>query len=371
MSEVTVSTWGTRRALPEDRSAPLHDCLWEIAQEQAVLDRMKRTGEAWEAAGRKVSQRDIRKHLDVVCDDNGFRRLDGSGSGRNPDLIYTGERIKVRIDPAQLDKPSPGVTNGQPSQGAYNKAVSAEGGQGVDLTKKQQVDAWIKSIPDFDKLGDPAKTALLTAYGAPNVDRAKLATLGGSDAFKKLDEKQQQQLANMYGTTPAGNLAKVEVDKIAAAPATEAGTRKLALVGSLGFAKIDQNAQKLVLDRYSSDSQFRAAIDRIVGQDNFKDKNGVEQGHALDILARYSRRKRDGYGFVEESKRANVLVKLYDDVLSKPGFNLNHVDPAKKESEAQSKAIDDFVKDKVPKITASTTASGQNEATPLEDQYWD
>ncbi len=371
MSEVTVSTWGTRQPLPEDVSAPMHDCLWEIAQEQAVLDRMKQTGEAWETAGGKVSQQDIRKHLDVVCDDNGFRRLDGSGGGRNPNLINTGERIKVRIDPAQLDKPSPAVTNGQPSQGAYNKAVSADGGQGVDLKKKQEVDAWIESVPGFDKLSDTSKTALLTAYSAPNADHAKLATLGGSDAFKQLDSKQQQQLVNMYSTTPANNPAKVEVDKIVGAPATEAGNKKLALVGSSGFAKMDENAQKLVLDRYSSDEQVRNAIDRIVSQDNFKDKNGVEQAHALDILARYSRRKAEGYGEVEVGKRTEVLVKLYDNVLSTPGFNLNHVDPSKKESDPQTQLITDFVDKQVPAITGSSTASNEIEVTPLEEQYWD
>ena len=66
MAEIQVTSWGTREPLQNDPGAPMHDCLWEIAQEQAVLDRMKQTGESWEAAGGKVSQGDIRKQLDTV-----------------------------------------------------------------------------------------------------------------------------------------------------------------------------------------------------------------------------------------------------------------------------------------------------------------
>ena len=153
MAEISVTPWGTREPLQNDPGAPMHDCLWQIAQEQAVLDRMKQTGESWESAGGKVSSQDISKHIDTVCDDNGFQRLDGGGNGRNPHWVNPGERIKVRIDPAKLDRPAQGVTeNGQASQGAYNKAVSTSDGKGVDLNKKEAVDKWLETVPGFPTL---------------------------------------------------------------------------------------------------------------------------------------------------------------------------------------------------------------------------
>jgi hypothetical protein len=370
MAEVQVTSWGTRQALPNDPGAPMHDCLWEIAQEQAVLDRMKTTGESWEAAGGKVSQQDIRKQLDTVCDDNGFRRLDGGGNGRNPDLIMTGERVKVRIDPAQLDKPASGVTDGQPSQGAYNKAVASEGGQGVDLNKKTQVDTWLGTVPGFPTLSDASKAGLITAYGTPGVNRENLAKLGGSAAFRSLDEKQQQQLLAVYGTE-GKSLATGEVDKIVGSPAGDETNSRLKVVGSQGFYKMDEGAQKVVLDRYANDAQFRSALNQIVGQQNFTDKNSTEQAHALDVLGRYSGRKGEGYGEQPEDKRTSVLVGLYNEVLSKPEFNLNHYgQKEQRENAEQSGALEKFANERAGEIGGNKTEP-QAESTPLEDQYWD
>lgn len=350
MAEIQVTSWGTREALPNDPGAPMHDCLWEIAQEQAVLDRMKQTGESWEAAGGKVSQQDIRKHVDTVCDDNGFQRIDGSGNGRNPNLITTSDRIKVRIDPAQLDQPANGVTNGQASQGAYNKQVASQGGQGVDLNKKNQVDTWLGTVPGFPTLSDGSKAALINAYGTPGVNRENLAKLGGSAAFRKLDEKQQQQLLTQYGSE-GKSYATGEVDRMVGSPAGVESDNRLKLVGSQGFYKMDESAQKIVLERYTNDAQFRSALDRILAQPNYTDKNGTEQAHALDVLGRYSGRKGEGYGEQPEDKRGAVLVGLYNEVLSKPEFNLNHYgQKGQRESSDQTAALEKFANERATEI---------------------
>jgi hypothetical protein len=349
MAEIQVTPWGTPRSLPNDRGAPMHDCLWEIAQEQAVLDRMKQHSESWEVAGPKVSQQDIKKQLDTVCDDNGFRRLDGSGKGRDPNLIYDGERIKVRIDPAQLDKPANGVDT-KPSQDAYSKAVTPADGQGVDLNKKAEVDKWLGTVDGFPTLTEGSKAALITAYSAPGMNRDNLAKLGGSAAFRSLDEKQQQQLLGVYGAE-GKSFATGEVDKIAAKGGDDASPR-LKIFGSQGFFKMNDGAQKVVLDRYNSDAQFRSAIDEIVGQDSYKSKNGEEQAHALDILGRYSGRKGEGYGEQPKDKRTTVLVTLYSEVLSKADFNLNdyYTKTDKPETDAQKKALDNFADNRASEI---------------------
>ena len=351
MAEIHVTTWGTREPLPNDPGAPMHDCLWEIAQEQAVLDRMKQNSETWQAASGKVSQQDIRKHLDTVCDDNGFRRLDGSGNGRNPNLIHDGEKIKVRIDPAQLDQPAPGVTSDQTTKdGAYSKAVATDDGKGVDLNKKAALDTWLASVPGFPNLSEGSKTALINAYDVKGMNREKLAKLGGSAAFRSLDEKQQQQLLGVYGTE-GKSFATGEVDRIAASAAGDEANARMKVFGSQGYFKMDDGAQKVVLDRFNSDGQFRSALNEIVGQDNFRNKNSTEQAHALDILGRYSGRKGEGYGEQPEDKQKTVLVTLYSEVLSKPEFNLNHYgDKEHRENGDQSKKIEDFANNRASEI---------------------
>lgn len=90
-------------------------------------------------------------------------------------------------------------------------------------------------------------------------DPRKLATLGGSQLFTKLDPAQQEQLLVAYGAQPKGTAAR-EVDKIAADPANKDRNR-LTLLATPGFFKLNDNEQKFVLDRYSHDTQFRGAID--------------------------------------------------------------------------------------------------------------
>jgi hypothetical protein len=365
MAEIQVTSWGTREPLPNDPGAPLHDCLWEIAQEQAVLDRMK-TGASWEAASGQVSQQDIRKQLDTVCDDNGFRRLDGSGNGRNPNLIYDGERIKVRLDPKQLDQTPSGVTTKQTDQGgAYNKAVTSNDGKGVDLNKKNALDTWIGTVPGFPTLSEGSKTALITAYGTTGMNRENLAKLGGSEAFRGLDEKQQQQLLTAYGTA-GKSFATGEVDKIVAGTAGDDSKTRLKVFGSHGFFKMTDPAQKVVLDRYNSDGEFRAALHDIVGQDSYQSKNSTEQAHALDILGRYSGRKADGYGEQPKDKRTTVLITLYNEVLSKPEFNLNDLGKdGKPETEAQTKAIDNFADNRASEVAGTK----EPEPKQTDDRY--
>jgi hypothetical protein len=363
MAEINVTPWGTREPLTNDPGAPMHDCLWEIAQEQAVLDRMKQHSESWEVAGEKVSPQDIRKQLDTVCDDNGFRRLDGTGNGRNPNLIHTGERINVRIDPAQLDKPANGVTNQQTNQdGAYNKAVATDDGKGVDLNKKTALDTWLGTVPGFPNLSDGTKTALINAYGVKGMNKEDLAKLGGSAAFRSLDGKQQEQLLGVYGTEGKGT-ATGEVNKIVGLPAGDDANTRMKVFGSQGFFKLDDPAAKVVLDRYNSDAQFKSALNDIVGQDNFKSKNSTEQAHALDILGRYSGRKGEGYGEQPEDKRKTVLVTLYNEVLATEQFNLNHYgDKEHRENGDQSTKIENFANDRASEI------AGTKEPEPKETE---
>jgi hypothetical protein len=351
MAEIQVTAWGTREPLPNDRAAVIHDCLWEIAQEQATLEKMKQDSASWDAASPKVSQQDIRKHLDTICDDNGFRRLDGSGSGRDPNLIHTGERITVRIDPKQLDQPAKGVDT-KPSQDAYSKVVASEDGQGPDLNKKEAVDKWLETVPGFGttNLSEHTKAALITAYDTPGINRENLAKLGGSAAFLSLDEKQQQQLLAVYGTE-GKSFATGEVDKVVASSPGEEANKRLKVFGSQGFFKMDEGAQKTVAERYTNDQQFRGAIDQIAGQQNFTEKNSTEQAHALDVLGRYSGRKGEGYGEQPEGKRTSVLVTLYNEVLSKPEFNLNEYGKSDKpENDSQKKALDNFAENRASEI---------------------
>lgn len=361
MAEINVTAWGTREPLPNDRAAAIHDCLWEIAQEQAVLEKMKQDSASWDTAGPKVSQQDIRKHLDTICDDNGFRRLDGSGNGRDPNLIHTGERIKVRIDPKQLDQPANGVDT-EPSQKAYSEAVAAEDGKGPDLNKKEALDKWLETVPGFPTLKEGSQAALIKSYAQPGMNLENLAKLGGSAAFRSLDENQQLQLLGVYGTE-GKSFATGEVDKIVAATPGEDANKRLKVFGSPAFFKMDEGAQKTVVDRYTNDTPFRGAVDQITGQQNFTEKNSTEQAHALDILGRYSGRKGEGYGEQPADKHTSILVNLYNEVLSKPEFNLNDYGKSDKpENDSQKKALDNFAENRASEI------AGSKEPEPKETQ---
>lgn len=366
MGDIQVTAWGTREQLPEDPGAPMHDCLWQIAHEQAVLDRMKTERESWDAASGKVSQDDVMKHLDTVCDDNGFRRLDGSGHGRNPNLIHEGERIKVRIDPKQLDQTPNGITDKQAKPGgAYHESVKSADGKDVDLNKKNALDTWIGTVGGFPSLSESSKNALFTAYDKPGMNRDNLAKLGSSAAFRGLDEKQQEQLLNVYGTQNK-SFATGEVDKIVAGSAGEDANARLKVFGSQGYFNMADPAQKVVLDRYNSDGEFRTALNEIVGQDSYKSKNSTEQAHALDILGRYSGRKHDGYGEVPKEKRTSVLTTLYSEVLAKPDFNLNEYGKSDKpENEQQKKAIDSFADNRASEVGGTK----EPEPTKTDDRF--
>lgn len=360
--EIHVTPWGSPYRLPNDPAASMHDCLWQIAQEQAALQRMKDTHEDFVTASGKVTDQDLRAQLDVVCDDNGFQRLDGSGNGRNPSLVNINEPIKVRIDPNELNVQAPGVVDGQPSMDAYEAAVKPTGGEGVDLNKKTELDGWIATIPGFPLLPETTKAGLITAYGKPGVDRSKLALLGGNQAFTKLEPAQQEQLLVSYSAQPDSTAAK-EVDKITADPAKEGNNRRLQLVVSPGFFKLDDNTQKLVLDRYSKDPQFRAAIDQIIGQQDFKRRDEVEQAHALDTLARYTQRNDADYGLLPDEKHKDVLVGLYNEVLSSSGFNLRETNRGTQDTDAQRAKVDQFGDDRAWDIAGLTPVNIEDYST--------
>jgi hypothetical protein len=348
-SNVQVTPWLTREATPKDLSAPMHDCLWQIAQEQAVLKRMKDTGEDWNSANGKVTQQDLRGHLDVICDDNGFKRIDGSGKGRDPDVIRTGENIKVRIDPAELNEASSAVTPGQASQAAYNRAVAGADGKGVDINKKNALDDWIAAVPGFPALPDKSRAALIDARGREGVDAVKLGTLGGSRVFASLEESQQQNLLARYGSKDKA-AANAEVERLASLPPDAGNLNRLAMVGSGGFYHLNDAEQKQLLDRYSQEPQFRDAVDRISKQPNFRDKDDVSQANALELLRRYSTRTGKGYGAVNEANRSAVLLAFYDEVLVQPDFKLNERQFYTPGISKQNTMIDAFARDRAPHI---------------------
>jgi hypothetical protein len=354
MAEVHVTPWRTAEATKSDPTAPMHDCLWNMAHEQAILKRMKGNSEDWRSASEKVSQRDVGNELDTICDDNNFRRLDGSGHGRDPNLVHPSEKIKVRNDPKEA---VPGGTTqqsdaklGPESQGAYNKAVS-DGANGVNPDKKAQLDAWLGGIKDVSTLPDKTKAALIDAYDREGVDRPKLGQLAESETFRKLAEPEQQRLLEQYGSKDKPT-AKSEVDRLAASPPTQENVDRMQLASNQGFNSLTDPQQKQLLDRYSQDAQFHGAIDEIISQDNFEDKDAKSQGHALDILRRYSMRKEDGYGKVDEANRVAVLTKLYDEVLSQPSFKLNETRPNGQDTFQQDGNINSFALYSAPHIRA-------------------
>lgn len=352
MTEITVTPWGTRQALPEDPSAPMHSALWNIATEQAVISRMKKTGEDWTTAAENIDDPQIIEHLNAVCDDNGFRRLDGKGTGRDPNLILDGEHIRVRIDPKELNQPAPGVGDGGPqSLNAYNKAVGNPNASGVDINKKQRLDEYLGSIPGFAALPDGTKAALIEAYGREGINKQGLATVAGCDLFKRLDQQEQQRLLASYGVK-GKEVVTGEMDKLATAGVNDDTGARIKVISSAGFGAMTPTQQQQFLARLSQDHKFREAVVTIISQPNFKDKDATGQGHALDILRRYSSRKGDGYGGIDEKNRSAVLVALYNDVLAKPEFKLHEVSPFQQESAQQTRSINDFADNKAKTIRA-------------------
>lgn len=347
-TDVIVTPWNSKPT-EKNPDANLHDCLWEIAMEQAVLDRMKKTGEDFGTANNKVTPEDHMKQLDIVCQDNGFRKLGSTGSGRDPNLIFDGEKIKVRIDPATLMKSAPGV-DGKPVSNAYTKAVQSETGQGPDLKKKEQLDQWLQTVSGFDKSPESERASLIEAYGRiGDGDRTKLAQLANSNDFKALDEGTRVRLLKLYGSENQSQ-STASIDELIGKPG-ESTLKKLKLIGTEGFAVLTSEQQKRLLERYDKDKHFAAGLDQIIVMDNFTGKSGTAEAHALDILYRYAGRKHDGYGSRKDSEKTKVLVGLYDRVLAKPEFKLEDKGSGgKAETKDQSDKIDHYVKKEISEV---------------------
>jgi hypothetical protein len=343
---VTVTPWNTRPT-QERPNGQYHDCLWEMAQEQAALDRMQRYGEDFKTARQKTTPEEHLKHLDTLCDDNGFRRLYGGGSGRDPNLVLDGEKIKVRIDPTKLTEPAPGVSD--PKTGpAYTKAVQSDTGGGPDLKKKEKLDAWLNAMTGFKDLPADIKGAWIDTYAREGVDATKLSKLAGTEAFKNLDDATKIRLLRLYGQKDQG-IVTAQIDKLLAAPGQEDKNR-LVLMATPGFARLEPAQQKRLFERYDSDGSFKQAINQIVTQGNFNDKSEIAQAHALDLLYRYAGRKGSGYGLQLDRDHKLILVRLYNDVLSKPEFNLEANGGSKPENGDQAGLIDHFAQKKAPYI---------------------
>lgn len=354
MSEIVVAPWGTRQELPKDPSAPMHTALWNVATEQAILARMKKHNEDWATAAKQVSNKDVVEHLDVVCDDNGFRRLDGRGSGRDPNLIVDGERIKVRIDPQAQTVPVTGVDQRSPKTlAAYNEAAGNSTNTGWVPQKKEQLDTYLGDIPGFAKLSDDTKAALIEAHGREGVNTLNLAKLTGSELFQNaLNKEEQKHLLATYGVK-GKELITTEADKLATQPVNEHNTVRLRVLSTASFATLSGHQQQQFLDRLSQDGSFRAGVATIIKQENFTGKSTNAQGFALDILRRYSSRKGEGYGEIEPVNRAAVLVKLYDDVLATDKFKLGDTFPFGHLQTAQDKMIEDFARNEAGDVRPS------------------
>lgn len=353
MTEVIVAPWGTRRELPNDPSAPMHTALWHVATEQAVIARMKKTNEDWKTAAKHVNDKEIIEQLDVICDENGFRRIDGTGTGRDPNLIVDGQGIKVRVDPKTLTQPVKGIDDSTPQAlTAYNNQVGPNNG-GVRYNGKQALDLFLGKIPGFEAFSDGTKAAVILEYGHDEFNRAPVATLVGSELFKKLSPAEQVQLLTQYRGPNKQNVT-TEIDKLAKAPVTDENVVKLRVLSTPGFATMNNHQQQQFLNRLTHDTQFRAGVSTIIGQINFTNQQPGAQGQALDILCGYSGYNQAGYIKIDEKHRAAVLVALYNDVLAKPEFKLKQpvssfVDQL---SLQQSAAIKQFAEKTAPNIRA-------------------
>jgi hypothetical protein len=345
-SDVIVTPWNSK-STEKNPDAHLHDCLWEMAMEQAALKRMKDSGNDFGTAMKKVTPKEHMEQLDIICQDNGFRKFGSRGSGRDPNLVFDGEKIKVRIDPATLMKTATGVDT-KPVTNAYTKAVQNDSGTGPDINKKEQLDQWLQDVPGFDKLSEPERVALIEAYGR-NGDRGKLKTLANNNDFKALDEEARVRLLKLYGGENQSQ-STAKIDELLGKPG-EATQKKLRIIGSEGYALLTPDQQKRLLERYDQDKHFAAAIDQIVLQKNFTEKGGSAEAHALDILYRYAGRKGAGYGYRTDKEKTPVLVGLYDRVLAKPEFKLEDNGGGKPETKDQSDRIDRFVDKEMYDIT--------------------
>jgi hypothetical protein len=326
MTEIIVAPWGTRRELPNDPSAPMHTALWHVATEQAVIARMKKTGEDWTTAAKQVNDQEIIEQLDVVCDDNGFQRIDGTGTGRNPHQIADGEAIRVRIDPKSLTQPVKGIDENSPlARAAYNNQVGPNNG-GVKYHEKQALDLFLGKIPGFETLPDGTKAAVIQKYGHDRFNPTPVATLAGSELFKKLNPDEQVRLLATYRVAdprdPNDHTVTTEIDKLATAPVNDENIVKLRVLSTPGFGTMNNHQQTQFLKRLTEDTQFRAGVSTIIGQANFTDKQPGAQGQALDILCGYSGYNKTGYIKIDPKNRVAVLVALYNDVLAKPDFKL-------------------------------------------------
>lgn len=358
MTEIIVAPWGTRRELPNDPSAPMHTALWHVATEQAVIARMKKTGESWPTAAKHVTDKDIIEHLDVVCDDNGFRRIDGTGTGRDPNLIVDGEGIKVRVDPKTLTQPPKGIDDSTPlALTAYNNQVGPNNG-GVIYHEKQALDLFLGKIPGFDTLPDGTKAAVIQEFGYDRFNPNPVATLAGSELFRKLNPDEQVRLLANYRTPnpgdPNNQTVTTEIDKLAKAPLNDENLVRLRVLSTPGFVTLNKHQQQQFLNRLTQDTQFRAGVSTIIGQANFTDKQPGAQGHALDILCGYSGYNQAGYIKIDPKNRAAVLVALYNDVLAKPDFKLKQPIPSFGDqlSLQQSSDIKQFAEKTAPNIRA-------------------
>jgi hypothetical protein len=372
---VTVTPWNTAWTA-ENPNGQFHDALWDIAAEQATLQRMQTSREDFETAFTKVSSQEVRQHLDVICDDNGFRRLDGSGNGRNPHWIDTNERIKVRIDPNTLTKPAPGI-NDKKTGDVYGGAVMSHTGRGTDLVKKQQLDAELATVPGFngEQMSPPLKQAWIGAHSLNSISAAEVTALGNKDTFNRLDQPGKTNVLTMFGR-PDRAYFTGEINKIVGAPMDDKNVNKLRLLSTAGLGQLPDDEMRQVVVRYDEDGDFRAAIDKIVQQDNFKNKPPMEQAHALSILGREKvvaapaansggpltgngyldvAGKRDPsrvgyleiggpYFQIDNPRRTLVIEKLYNDVLASADFKLGEPGASGKETPDQRKRIDDFAK---------------------------
>ena len=378
---VKVSQWAAAVPTNEDPTAPFHDCLWRMATEQAVLERMKSTGENFPTALRHVQEnpQEIRKQLDIICDDNGFRRIDGTGPGtNNPHMLNTGAGIKVRNDPAVLYKQAPTVVEGQPSGTAYNAAVAGDQG-GVNLVKKQQLDAWLATIPGFSTMSEPLKAAVITAYSA-GADPNRIVTMLGSAQFNyRLKPQEQIQLLALMtrasqnpgppqmGPSTSYNLLGV-IDGLLQEPVDNNwAASQLKLMSTLGFAKLNSGQQQALLNRYQSDYNFRVVIDKVVGDpsNNFAALGAEQQAHVLDVMRSFTREafcKGPGQDYTPPAFVAPgqpgpepvpydqmLLMALYRGVLTQPAYKLSTVTGTQQSAE-QSALVIKFVNDNWPGV---------------------
>ena len=239
--------------------------LWGMAEEQAKL--------AYKTNSPTSEQ--IQAQLDQICDDNNFKHLDGTGSGtRDPNLIYTNEPIKVRIDPATGQTSSPtadslGLTG--PAAQQYNAAVTSNNPPGLGM--------FLGGIPSFDKMDHATQQTIMDLYTRANGDPDPTSRAAKQGRLQDLVHN-----GGFLNATP-GNQAKM-LDLLSQHAHEPTWCRKFGqLINSPGFQALPENEQGAMLDGIKTNNKFSGDVGNLItSPGKYGTTTAAQQVQALEAL---------------------------------------------------------------------------------------